>query len=141
MPATFLPYVHEPEPSLPAALAPGNLDKLSVAVVSGRFPQLGEEAPMPKFTRAELEEGFRTYWRAGAVGEDWDAWADLFTEDCRYFEHFYGPMRGRETVRAWIKPVMEKYGEIYTAYEWHVIDEDSGRVVFYMQDRQIGRAS
>ena len=67
---------------------------------------------MPRFTRAELEEAFRTYWRAGAVGEDWDAWADLFTEDCRYFEHFYGPMRGRETVRAWIKPVMEKYGEI-----------------------------
>ena len=91
---------------------------------------------MPKFTRAELEEAFRTYWRAGAVGEDWDAWADLFTEDCRYFEHFYGPLRGRETVRAWIKPVMEKYGEIYTAYEWHVVDEDSGRVVFYMQNRR-----
>src|SRR5712691_1199851 len=91
---------------------------------------------MPKFARAELEEAFRAYWRAGAVGEDWDAWADLFTEDCRYFEHFYGPMRGRETVRAWIKPVMEKYGEIYTAYEWHVVDEDSGRVVFYMQNRR-----
>ena len=90
---------------------------------------------MSKFARAELEEAFRTYWRAGAVGEDWDAWADLFTEDCRYFEHFYGPMRGRETVRAWIKPVMEKYGEIYTAYEWHMLD-DGGRVVVYMQNRR-----
>jgi hypothetical protein len=30
-------------------------------------------------------------------------------------------MRGREAVRTWIKPVMERYGEIYTAYEWHVV--------------------
>src|SRR5204863_301959 len=59
-----------------------------------------------------------------------------FTEDCVYVEHFYGTMRGRETVRAWIKPIMAKYGEIYTAYEWHVIDAAQGRVVFYMQNRR-----
>src|SRR5437667_10464826 len=91
---------------------------------------------MPKFTRAELEEAFRTYWRACAVGEYWDAWADLFTEDCRYFEHFYGPMRGRETVRACFFFDDAATTEIYTAYEWHVVDEDSGRVVFYMQNRR-----
>jgi hypothetical protein len=91
---------------------------------------------MATFGRDELEQAFRTYWRTGAVGEDWDAWADLFTDDCHYFEHFYGTMRGRETVRAWIKPIMERYGEIYTAYEWHVVDEERGRVVFYMQNRR-----
>jgi len=91
---------------------------------------------MPRYGRDELEQAFHSYWRTGAVGEDWDAWADLFTEDCRYFEHFYGHMRGRETVRAWIKPVMERYGEIYTAYEWHVVDPEGGRVVFYMQNRR-----
>src|SRR5262249_56091143 len=90
---------------------------------------------MPTFDRDELEKAFRTYWRTGAVGEDWDAWADLFTEDCTYFEHYYGSMQGREHVRAWIKPVMARYGEIYTAYEWHTIDVERGRVIFYMQKR------
>ena len=70
------------------------------------------------------------------MGEDWDAWADLFTEDCYYFEHFFGTMRGRETVRTWIKPIMERFGEIYTVYEWHVIDPEAGRVIFYMQNRR-----
>src|SRR5262249_54866089 len=31
---------------------------------------------------------------------------------------------------------MAKYPEIYTAYEWHLIDEERGRVVFYMQNRR-----
>jgi len=91
---------------------------------------------MPTFDRDEMEKAFRTYWRTGAVGEDWDGWADLFTEDCTYFEHYYGSMQGREAVRAWIKPVMARYGEIYTAYEWHTIDADRGRVIFYMQNRR-----
>ncbi len=30
---------------------------------------------------------------------------------------------------------MEEYGEIYTAYEWHMVDDD-GRVVVYMQNRR-----
>ena len=30
---------------------------------------------------------------------------------------------------------MAEYGEIYTAYEWHMIDDD-GRVVVYMQNRR-----
>ena len=91
---------------------------------------------MATFDRDELESAFRTYWRTGAVGEDWDTWANLFTEDCTYFEHYYGSMQGREAVRAWIKPVMERYREIYTAYEWHTIDVDRGRVIFYMQNRR-----
>jgi hypothetical protein len=38
-------------------------------------------------------------------------------------------------VRAWINPTMEEYGEIYTAYEWHMVGDD-GRVVVYMQNRR-----
>jgi hypothetical protein len=88
------------------------------------------------FSRDEVEDAFRTYWRTGAVGEDWDAWADLFTEDARYVEHVLGDMRGREAIRAWIKPIMAEYPELYTAYEWHSVDEASGRVMVYMQNRR-----
>jgi len=91
---------------------------------------------MGHFTKAELDDAFRTYWRTGAAGEDWEAWANLFTEDCTYFEHWYGLMHGRETVRSWIVPIMAKYREIYTAYEWHVVDDERGRVVFYVQNRR-----
>ena len=80
---------------------------------------------MPQFTRDELEQAFRTYWQTGAVGEDWDAWADLFTEDAHYVEHVLGNLRGREAIRDWIKPIMAQYGEIYTAYEWHSVDPDA----------------
>jgi len=91
---------------------------------------------MGTYSRDELEQAFRTYWRTGAVGEDWEAWADLFTDDCEYVEHMYGTMRGRAVVRAWIVPIMEKYRELYTAYEWHTVDPEGGRVVFYMQNRR-----
>jgi hypothetical protein len=91
---------------------------------------------MEQFSRDELERAFQTYWRTGAVGENWDAWADLFTTDADYVEHVLGNMKGRETIRAWIKPIMEQYGELYTAYEWHIVDAASGRVVVYMQNRR-----
>jgi hypothetical protein len=91
---------------------------------------------MAHFTRNELERAFQLYWRTGAVGENWDAWADLFTEDAVYVEHVLGNMNGREAIRAWIKPIMEQFCELYTAYEWHTVDEAAGRVIVYMQNRR-----
>ena len=88
------------------------------------------------FDRDEVEAAFRTYWQLGAVGEDWDAWCDTcFTEDVTYIEHILGNKQGTRGRAAWIKPTMADYGEIYTAYEWHMID-DNGRVVVYMQNRR-----
>jgi hypothetical protein len=87
------------------------------------------------FDREEVEAAFRTYWRLGAVGEDWDAWCECFTDDVTYVEHVLGNKHGRESVRAWIKPTMDEYGELYTVYEWHMVDDD-GRVVVYMQNRR-----
>lgn len=91
---------------------------------------------MPRFARDEIEAAFVAYWRAGAVGEDWDAWVDRFTDDVRYVEHVLGNLRGREAVRAWIKPIMARFGELYTAYEWHMVDPETGRVCVYMQNRR-----
>ena len=91
---------------------------------------------MPTCSRDELEAAFIHYWRCGAVGEDWDAWADCFTEDAEYVEHVLGNLQGREAIRAWIKPIMARFGELYTVYEWHVVDPPSGRVCVYMQNRR-----
>jgi hypothetical protein len=91
---------------------------------------------MGRFGGDELEQAFRHYWRTGAAGEDWDGFADCFTTDARYVEHVLGNRHGREEIRAWIKPIMERFCELYTAYEWHVVDEAGARVVVYMQNRR-----
>ena len=91
---------------------------------------------MARYSRDELEEAFQRYWRVGAVGENWNAWCDLFTADVLYVEHMHGTMQGREAVRTWIVPIMEKYGEIYTGYEWHTVDAERGRVILYVQNRR-----
>ena len=85
-------------------------------------------------SRDEVEEAFRHYWRTGSVGEDWAAWADLFTDDAVYIEHVLGRLTGRREIKPWITQIMAAYPELYTVYEWHVIDGD--RVIFYMQNRR-----
>jgi len=90
---------------------------------------------MAPFSRDELEHAFQRYWQTGAVGERWDDWADLFTEDAEYVEHVLGNLTGREAIRNWIKPIMEEYCELYTVYEWHTIDVERGRAIVYMQNR------
>jgi NAD(P)-dependent dehydrogenase (short-subunit alcohol dehydrogenase family) len=77
---------------------------------------------MAQFSRDEVERAFQHYWRTGAVGEDWDTWADLFTEGADYVEHVVGTMKGREPIRAWIKPITLESWELYTAYEWHIVE-------------------
>jgi len=86
--------------------------------------------------RDEVEQAFINYFRTGGVGEDWDGFANLFTEDAEYVEHVLGSLHGREAIRAWIKPIMVQFGELYTAYEWHSVDEALGRVIVYMQNRR-----
>ena len=89
---------------------------------------------MSGHSRDEVEEAFRHYWQTGAVGEDWAAWADLFTDDATYVEHVLGSMRGNAEIKPWITSIMAEYSELYTYYEWHVIEGD--RVVVYMQNRR-----
>jgi hypothetical protein len=91
---------------------------------------------MSRFSRAELEQAFQHYWQTGAVGEDWHGFANIFTEDALYVEHVLGTLRGREAIRRWIVPIMEEYCELYTAYEWHCVDEEGGRIIVYMQNRR-----
>jgi SnoaL-like domain len=91
---------------------------------------------MGRFGREELESAFRNYWQTGAVGEDWAGFADLFTPDALYLEHVLGVRRGPAEIRTWLEPTMERYCELYTVYEWHVIDPEADRIVVYMQNRR-----
>ncbi len=90
---------------------------------------------MAAFDLDEIERAFRQFWHTGMIREDWNAWADLFTEDVVYEERVLGTMHGRETIRRWIVPLMEQYGEIYGVYDWHLA-HPSGRVVFRMSNRR-----
>lgn len=90
---------------------------------------------MALFDLEEVEAAFRQFWHTGMIREDWNAWTDLFTKDVVYHERVLGTMRGRETIRRWIVPLMEQYGEIYGVYDWHMADP-TGRVVFRMINRR-----
>ena len=91
----------------------------------------GERKSMGVYSREEIERAFQHYWQTGAVDEDWEGFADNFAPDVLYVEHVLGTMKGRERVRDWILPIMEEYCELYTAYEWHTIDEEGGRAIVY----------
>lgn len=96
---------------------------------------------MTSWPKAELEEAFATYQatahRAAQTGQ-WDAWADLFTEDAEYIEHLYGTMRGRDAIRAWITETMSTYpGSAMTEFpvDWSILDPERGWVVCQIWNR------
>lgn len=96
---------------------------------------------MGRWSRDELEAAFEAYQdaalAAGTSG-DWNAWADLFTEDATYVEHHYGVLGGREAIRRWISTTMAAYPGKHMPHfpvEWYVIDEDKGWVVCQVWNR------
>ena len=84
-------------------------------------------------SRAEVEAAFKHYLKVGAEDHDWNAWANLFTEDALYVEVQYGTFHGREAIRKWIVETMATVPDMYfPPPEWYAIDGD--RVVFYLQN-------
>jgi 3-phenylpropionate/cinnamic acid dioxygenase small subunit len=78
-------------------------------------------------TRAETEEAFAEYKRL-AEGGDWARWAQLFTEDAVYEEHWLGTFRGRAAIRSWIVDLMAQ-GRVTVWMEWQMVD--ANRVCVY----------
>jgi uncharacterized protein (TIGR02246 family) len=84
----------------------------------------------------ELYEAYEVFKRVGdecAAKADYNAFADLFTEDCLYVEHFFGEIHGREAVREWIVPLMREFPNnhmIRYTHDWVTFDEDARRIVF-----------
>jgi hypothetical protein len=93
------------------------------------------------FSRQEIEEQYERYRNTAAecgASGDWNAWADLFTEDAEYIEHLYGTFQGREAIREWITSTMAEYpNNEMTEFpaEWWVIDEERGWVVCAVWNR------
>lgn len=80
-------------------------------------------------SRAEVEAAFKHYLQVGAYDRDWNAWADLFTEDAYYYEVQYGTFHGREEIRRWIVSTMAGVPDMYfPPVKWSMIDGD--RVCF-----------
>jgi ketosteroid isomerase-like protein len=80
------------------------------------------------FAREEVEEAWRHFVAVGDSG-DWDAWADLHSEDGLWVEHHLGTFRGREEIRHAIVDVMAKAPPMEFPVAWHVIENE--RVVYY----------
>lgn len=91
---------------------------------------------MPSSSLDELHaayENFKQVSDACAASADYNAFADLFTEDCVYIEHVFGEMHGREAVREWIVPLMKmpiNAEMVRYTHDWVYFDEENGRIVF-----------
>jgi hypothetical protein len=83
---------------------------------------------MTEFSRAEIEEAYRNFVAVGDSG-DWNAWADLHSEDGVWLEHTFGQIRGRDAIRATITRVMKPVPMMIFPVEWHMIEDN--RVVYY----------
>ena len=80
------------------------------------------------FDRSEVEDAYHNFVAVGDSG-DWNAWADLHTQDGIWLEHAFGEIRGREAIRKTITRVMEPVPMMVFPVAWHAIDGD--RVVYY----------
>jgi hypothetical protein len=98
---------------------------------------------MGKWSRTELERAFEEYQRVAleaGISGDWNAWADLFTEDATYIEHLFGTMGGREAIRNWITKTMSQSPNDEMKYfpvEWYIIDEERGWVSCQIWNRMV----
>jgi hypothetical protein len=80
------------------------------------------------FDRSEVEDAYHNFVAVGDSG-DWNAWADLHTQDGIWLEHAFGEIRGREAIRKTITRVMEPVPMMVFPVEWFMIE--GKRVVYY----------
>ena len=78
---------------------------------------------MSNFSRDEVEEAYQNFVAVGDSG-DWNAWADLHSEDGHL-----GTFEGREAIREAIVKVMIPVPMMVFPVQWHVIEDN--RVVYY----------
>jgi hypothetical protein len=88
---------------------------------------------MSEYSRDEIEEAFRHYYVTGPIDEHWADWANLFTDDAVYRDHFWGTFRGPEEIIQFIEGTMSSAPQVYTPLLWYVID--SGKAIYKVINR------
>lgn len=83
---------------------------------------------MTTFSREEVEAAYHHFVAVGDSG-DWNAWADLHSEDGLWVEHHLGTFTGREAIRKAIVDVMKPVPMMVFPVDWFVIE--GNRVVYY----------
>ena len=74
------------------------------------------------FPREEVEAAFAKFRTLGEEDHDWDAWADMFTDDALYEEHYLGTFHGRAQIKDFITSTMKDYAGASFWLEWYLID-------------------
>jgi predicted SnoaL-like aldol condensation-catalyzing enzyme len=85
---------------------------------------------MAEYPREEIEAAWAEYQKRGVGEHDWPGWADMFTDDARYEEHFLGVFEGKPAINKFIVDVMKEYAAMTLWIEWSIIDGD--RIGFYI---------
>ena len=85
---------------------------------------------MGRFSNEEVAEAFARYRQVGVGEHNWSGWADLFTDDATYVEHFLGSFNGRDEIREWIVSCMKDYPNMSLWMDWWTIEDD--RVALYI---------
>jgi hypothetical protein len=86
-----------------------------------------------EYSRDEIEEAFRHYYITGPVNEQWVDWANLFTDDAVYHDHFWGTFVGPPEIVQWIEGTMSSMPAVYTILDWYVID--NGKAIYKVINR------
>jgi hypothetical protein len=91
---------------------------------------------MPRFSREEIEREFR---RRVEIQEkdDWKAFGETFTVDAVYVEHHEGTFKGRDSILAWLVPVMDRCRGWTYPIDWVAID--GNRVIYHWMNRLPGK--
>ena len=85
---------------------------------------------MTDYPREEIEAAWAEYQKRGVGEHDWSGWADMFTDDARYEEHFLGVFEGKPAITKFIVDVMKEYPAMTLWIDWSIIDGD--RIGFYI---------
>ncbi|HXW39490.1 MAG TPA: hypothetical protein VEJ44_07330 [Acidimicrobiales bacterium] len=96
---------------------------------------------MGRWPRDELQAAHDHYVATAnesARTKDWRPWADLFTDDARYVEHFYGRFTGPEEIYGWISSTMAEWPNSEMdafPHDWCVCDEERGWWICCIENR------
>ncbi len=81
----------------------------------------------------ELKEAWKHYQavqQRATRDKDWVPFCDLFTENCFYVEHAYGPVYGRKALKAFYGPLMAPFPDMAFDTNWVTYDVPNAAIIF-----------